>query len=97
MVGAIPKERGSVERTQEMGRAGQLGRLEQMKHVLQRDDGGTAQMRGLGGVVEKLMALQRGQADTGRGVAAGAGATAAGTLAVRASTGEEDAAGWVGW
>jgi len=56
------------------GRPEELGRLAQVMRVLQRDEGGSAEMRELSGVVEKLLALQRGQTDTGKRVVAGSAA-----------------------
>ena len=56
------------------GRPEELGRLAQVMRVLQRDEGGSAEMRELSGVVEKLLALQRGQADTGKRVVAASSA-----------------------
>lgn len=52
----------------EVGRPVELGRLATVMRALQRDEGGSEEMRELSGVVEKLLALQRGQVDTGRRV-----------------------------
>jgi hypothetical protein len=69
----------------------EMGRLEQVMRVLQRDEGGSAEMRELSGVVEKLLVLQRGQADTGRKVVARSVGQV--VLAVRALPEEEDTLG----